>query len=167
MVHTGSRSDPPLTSGPCLLREAPGGLVDWCQQQELRRITSMRPIWQSVLDQELTTLALLREHLRRCGVVQRGFKQLRVDAILVQADKKTREKVLALSALTHAQLDVPPCPFRRRFALPPRDATHGGLAGAAMAPVLSKFAVIAHDSPTVARCASPASCLVLAHLGRI
>ena len=81
-THTGSRSDPPLTSGPCLLRDAPGGLVDWCQQQELRGITSMRPIWQAVLDQELTTLALLREHLRRCGVVQRGFKQFRVDATM-------------------------------------------------------------------------------------
>ena len=82
-------------------------------------ITSMRPIWQSVLDQELTTLALIREHLRRCGVVPRGFKQFRVDAVLVQADKKTREKVLALAHLTHAQLDVPQCPFRPRFAQPP------------------------------------------------
>ena len=35
VVHTGKPSGPPLTSGPCLLRDAPGGLVDWCQQQEL------------------------------------------------------------------------------------------------------------------------------------
>ena len=141
VVHTGSRSDPPLTSGPCLLRDAPGGLVDWCQQQELRRITSMRPIWQAVLDQELVTLALVREHLRRCGVVPRGFKLFRVDASLVQADKKTREKVLALGDLTHAQLDGPPGLFPR-FPMPPRTAT---------APVFGKCALLAHDSPTVGR----------------
>ena len=74
VVYTGSRCDPPLTHGPCLLKEAPGGYVDWCQRQEIRGVTSLRCIWQSILDQELTLLAQLAWHLRRAGVVPRGFK---------------------------------------------------------------------------------------------
>ena len=92
VVHTGTRSDPPLTHGPCLLKEAPGGYVDWCQRQEVRGVTSMRCIWQSILDQELALLAQLSWHLRRAGVVVRGFKQFRVDAILCQADRKHATK---------------------------------------------------------------------------
>ena len=53
----------------------------------------MRCVWQSALGQELTGLAQLAVHLRRCGVLPRGFKQFRVAGILVQADKKTRAKM--------------------------------------------------------------------------
>ena len=66
----------------------------------------------------MTLLAQLAWHLRRAGVVPRNLKQYRVDAILVQADKKTRTKVLALAALTHGQLS-PPQTFAR-FPYPRR-----------------------------------------------
>ena len=64
----------------------------------------MRPIWQSILDQELIHLACLALHLRRCEVVPRGFKQFRVDGICLQGTKKVCDSVLASKDLTYAEL---------------------------------------------------------------
>ena len=58
VVHTGTRADPPLTHGPCLLKEAPNGYVDWCQRQEVRGVTSMR-CWANALR--------FRTALRQCA----------------------------------------------------------------------------------------------------
>ena len=73
----------------------------------------MRCIWQSILDQELTLLAQLAWHLRHAGVVPRGFKQFRVDAILVQEDRKTRAKSAGFSGTDPrpAQPAITLCPF--------------------------------------------------------
>ena len=112
--------------------------LDCRSRLELRWTHFHCRIWQSILDLELTLLAQLSWHLRRAGVVPRGFKQFRVDAILVQAHRKTRPKVLDLAALTHGQLS-PPSPFTR-FPYPRR---------ACDAPVLGKCAKIPHSSPTM------------------
>ena len=46
--------------------------MDWCLAQEERGVESMRTIWQSVLDQELTLLAQIAQMLKRCGGVGRS-----------------------------------------------------------------------------------------------
>ena len=72
---------------------------------------SMRTIWHSVLDQELTLLAQITQLLKRHGCVGRSLKQFRVDGTCLQGSKKVRDKVLALKDLTYAQLS--PAPFAK------------------------------------------------------
>ena len=91
IVKTASRSEQPLHKGKILIKEAPGGLVDWCLAQEERGVESMRTIWQSVLDQELTLLAQIAQVLRKCGCVGRSLKQFRVDGICAQGVKKSEK----------------------------------------------------------------------------
>ena len=82
VVCTARREDTPLCRGRILVKVAPGGLVDHCMIQEERGITSMRCLWQSILDQELTLMAQATALLQKCGVVHRTLKQLRVDSVL-------------------------------------------------------------------------------------
>ena len=103
---TPRREDTPLCRGRVLVKDAPGGLVDHCMVQEERGVTSMRSLWQSILDQELTLMAQAIALLKECGVVHRNLKQFRVDSVLVQASRPMYQKVLALKDLTWRELHL-------------------------------------------------------------
>ena len=74
--------------------------------QEERGITSMRCLWQSILDQELTLMAQATASLQKCGVGHRNLKQFRVDSVLVQASKPVCKKVLVLTDFTWRELQT-------------------------------------------------------------
>ena len=77
-------------TGPRFTKEAPGGWDIFCRQRRVS-LASYRPLYQAVLDAELTLMAEVAFRLRQ--QFNTKPRQLRVDGVVVQLPKKSAKRL--------------------------------------------------------------------------
>merc|ERR1712185_881796 len=90
-VFTGSESMAVPFLGAILRKPAPGGW-DHCARQSVATLSSHRPIWQYILDRELTEVAHMVRTFQTWG--PRSVIQCRVDGVVAVLPKKDRKRAL-------------------------------------------------------------------------